>query len=108
MFGVANQLLAVVALAVATTAIVNSGRARYAWATVLPMGFVATTTTSAGFLEVTGKFARMTRAPETALKGWLNIGLTATLIGLVAIILVAAVAKWVSALRAGQTAAVEA
>jgi len=104
MFGVANQLLAVVALSVATTAIVNSGRARYAWVTVLPMGFVATTTTTAGFLEITGKFARMARNPETFLKGWLNIGLTATLLTLVAIILVAAVSKWVAALRAGKAA----
>ena len=44
----------------------------------------------------------MTRDPETFLKGWLNIGLTATLLALVAIILVAAVSKWVAALRAGK------
>jgi carbon starvation protein len=74
MFGVANQLLAVVALAVATTAIVNAGRARYAWATILPMAFVATTTTTAGYLEITGKFWRMARDPATFVKGWLNIG----------------------------------
>ncbi|WP_435011342.1 carbon starvation CstA family protein [Tundrisphaera lichenicola] len=102
MFGVANQLLAVVALAVVTTAIVNSGRARYAWATVLPMCFVATTTSSAGYLEITGKFLRMTRVAETALKGWINIGLTVMLIGLVAVILVSAVSKWAAALRAGK------
>ncbi len=99
MFGVANQLLAVVALAVATIALVNAGRARYAPVTLLPMAFVATTTTTAGILEITGKFARMTRSPETALKGWLNIGLTATLLGLVAIILVAAAGKWIAASR---------
>ena len=46
MFGVANQLLAVIALAVVTTILVNSGRGRYAWATLLPMAFVATTTTT--------------------------------------------------------------
>jgi len=100
MFGVANQLLAVIALAIATTAIVNAGRARYAPATLLPMAFVATTTTTAGIMEITGKFAGMTRAPETALKGWLNIGLTATLLALVAIILATAVAGW---LRAGMS-----
>ncbi len=87
MFGVANQLLAVIALAVVTTVLVNSGRARYALVTLVPMAFVATTTTTAGFLEITGKFWRMTRNPETFLKGWLNIGLTATLLALVAIIL---------------------
>ncbi len=102
MFGVANQLLAVVALAVATTVIVNAGRARYAPVTLLPMAFVATTTTTAGLMEITGKFARMTKVPATALKGWLNIGLTAALLALVAIILVAAVGKWLAALRAAR------
>ena len=102
MFGVANQLLAVVALAVATTILVNSGRARYALVTLLPMAFVATTTTTAGYLEITGKFWRMTRNPETSVKGWLNIGLTATLLILVAIILASAAGKWLGAIRAGK------
>jgi carbon starvation protein len=103
MFGVANQLLAVVALAVATTVLVNAGRARYAWVTLAPMAFVATTTTTAGYLEITGKFWRMTRAPETFLKGWLNIGLTATLLALVAIILASAAARWLAAIRPTKT-----
>jgi carbon starvation protein len=102
MFGVANQLLAVIALAVVTTILVNTGKARYAFVSLVPMVFVATTTTTAGFLEITGKFWRMTRNPETVLKGWLNIGLTATLMTLVAIILVAAIGKWVGAIRAGK------
>ena len=106
MFGVANQLLAVIALAVATTVIVNSGKARYAPVTLVPMAFVATTTTTAGILEITGKFARMTRNPDTFLKGWLNIGLTATLLALVAIILLAAIGKWIAALRGGKVAVV--
>ena len=37
MFGIANQLLAVVALALVTTWLVNTGRARYAPLTILPM-----------------------------------------------------------------------
>jgi carbon starvation protein len=102
MFGVANQLLAVVALAVVTTILVNSGRARYAVVTLAPMCFVATTTTSAGILEITGKFWRMTRNPETQIKGWLNIGLTATLLTLVAIILTSAIQKWLAAFRTGK------
>jgi carbon starvation protein len=104
MFGIANQLLAVVALAVATTVIINAGRARYALATLVPMCFVATTTTSAGLLEITGKFWKMTQNPDTFLKGWLNIYLTATLLVLVAIILVAAFSKWFGAIRAGKPA----
>ncbi|PYS95169.1 MAG: carbon starvation protein A, partial [Acidobacteria bacterium] len=37
MFGIANQLLAAVALCVATTVIISSGRARYCWTTLLPL-----------------------------------------------------------------------
>ena len=42
MFGVANQLLACVALAVGTTILINMGRAKYAWVTFVPLCFVAT------------------------------------------------------------------
>ena len=40
MFGIANQLLAVIALTVVTTVLVNTGRGRYAPVTLLPMLFV--------------------------------------------------------------------
>src|SRR5881628_3387592 len=44
MFGIANQLLAAVALCVATTVTINLGKARYCWVTIVPLSFVATTT----------------------------------------------------------------
>src|SRR5258707_10291038 len=37
LFGISNQLLAAIALTVATTILVRSGRARYAWTTLLPL-----------------------------------------------------------------------
>ncbi len=82
MFGMANQLLAVIALAVVTTVIVNSGRGRYAPVTILPMLFVATTTSTTAYYEITGKFWRMAHQSGTMLRGWLNIGLTAMVSGL--------------------------
>ena len=48
MFGIANQMLAVIALAVLSAYLANEGRAKYLWVTVLPMLFVATTTFTAG------------------------------------------------------------
>ena len=57
MFGIANQLLAVVALAVGTTILINLGRAKYAWVTFVPLCFLsATTTLTAGFLSVRDNF----------------------------------------------------
>jgi carbon starvation protein len=56
MFGVANQLLAVVALAVASTLIINIGRAKYVWVTAVPCAFVAITTLTAGYLNIVDTF----------------------------------------------------
>jgi len=94
MFGMANQLLAVVALAVVTTVIINSGRARYAPVTLLPMLFVATTTTTTAYYEITGKFWKMVNE-DAVVRGWLNIGLTVMLLACVLVILVSAVGRWV-------------
>ena len=60
MFGVANQLLAVVALTVATSVIVNEGRARYAWVTLAPLVFLGTTTLAGGALSIRDIFLPMT------------------------------------------------
>src|SRR3981081_4720675 len=52
MFGIANQLLAAVALCVGTTVILNSGKAQYAWTTMFPLAFVASTTLYAGYRSI--------------------------------------------------------
>jgi carbon starvation protein len=99
MFGMANQLLAVIALAIVTAALANSGRVKYTWVTILPMLFVATTTTTTGVMEISGRFLKMTKTPATVVQGWLNIGLTLMLLACSAIILVAAGRKWLAAMR---------
>ena len=48
MFGISNQMLAVIALAVLSAYLANEGKTRYLWVTVIPMLFVATTTFTAG------------------------------------------------------------
>jgi hypothetical protein len=49
-------------------------------------------------MEITGKFFAMTRVPATAVHGWLNIGLTATLLACAAVILVSVARRWYVAL----------
>jgi carbon starvation protein len=49
MFGVANQLLAAIALGVGTTVIIKSKRLQYAWVTLLPMCFMFVTTLTAAW-----------------------------------------------------------
>ncbi|HEY5446769.1 MAG TPA: carbon starvation CstA family protein, partial [Pyrinomonadaceae bacterium] len=77
MFGIANQLLASVALCVATTMIVNSGKAKYSWVTILPLSFVGSTTLVAGWKSITDIFWPLTQKPETSLQGYINVSLTA-------------------------------
>ena len=101
MFGMANQLLAVIALAVASTYLVNSGRGRFAPVTVLPMLFVATTTTTTAYYEITGKFWSMVKG-AAPVRGWLNIGLTGMLLACVAVIVASAVVRWVSPVMPAQ------
>ena len=74
MFGVANQLLAVVALAVATTLVINIGRTKYAWVTGVPCAFVTVTTLSAGYLNIVDNFWPLTTAtdPSVHMQGYVN------------------------------------
>jgi carbon starvation protein len=102
MFGTANQLLAAVALAVATSAIINAGKERYAWVTLLPMLFVAATTLSAGFLNITDNFWPMTANPATALQGYVNSSLTLIIMICAIIVLVEAGRRWYRVLVKGE------
>jgi carbon starvation protein len=52
LFGIANQLLAAVALCVATTIVIKMGKLRYAWVTVLPLVWLTAATLSAGWQKV--------------------------------------------------------
>ena len=66
MFGVANQLLAVVALAVASAAILNAGKKRYVWVTLIPLAFISVTTLTAGWMNLTEQFWPMALNPSRA------------------------------------------
>ena len=94
MFGIANQLLAAVALCVATTMIVNSGRARYAWVTLVPLAFVSTTTLVAGFKSITDIFWPLYHKPETSMQGLINTSLTAIIMVAAVVIMVDSILRW--------------
>src|SRR3954466_10542505 len=101
MFGIANQLLASVALAVGTTVIINAGRARYAWVTMLPLAFVSVTTLTAGALSVRDNFYPMAIGADPArhFQGYLNSIVTVVMMLLVLVILSSAVIRWVRVLN---------
>ena len=95
MFGTANQLLASVALAVATSAIINSGKARYAWTTLIPLLFVATTTLTAAWLNIWDNFLPLAKAhPEQAGSAYLKVGLTVVIMACAVVILWESFHRW--------------
>ena len=99
MFGIANQLLAVIALCLVTTLLINTGRARYAPVTLLPMLFVTATTMTAGS-QMIPQFVRLTAAGNwSVLKGVLNISLTVFVIACVLALLFFAAGRWLAVLR---------
>ena len=94
MFGIANQLLAAVALCVATTIIINMGKAKYSWVTIVPLSFVATTTLVAGWESITDIFWPLAQKPETSVQGYINVVLTVIIMAAAVIILVDSIRRW--------------
>jgi carbon starvation protein len=52
LFGISNQLLAAVALVVASTILMKMGRLRWIWVTLLPMAWLVTITMTASFQKI--------------------------------------------------------
>ena len=100
MFGVANQLLAVIALCVGTTVLIRMGQGRYAWVTLAPMTVVSITTLTAAWQNVTHNFLPLAHKPGFAFQGYLNAGLTLLLMASTMAILAAGIRRWLTP-RAG-------
>ena len=117
LFGIANQLLAAIALCVGTTLLFKMGRARYAAVTLLPLAWLTVVCFAAGFEKLFSASPRigflahreMLQAqltahavPASELAGTLavmrndlvNAGMTALFLGLTALILALSVRSW--------------
>src|SRR5918993_569464 len=75
LFGIANQLLAAVALTVGTTILIKMGKLKYAWITALPLAWDAAVTLTASWQKIfspdplIGFFAQRSAAIEAARAG---------------------------------------
>lgn len=59
LFGIANQMLAAIALSVATGILVKSGKLKYAWVTALPLVWLVTITTTAAMQKIFSEDVRI-------------------------------------------------
>ncbi|MCL5668754.1 MAG: carbon starvation protein A [Gammaproteobacteria bacterium] len=59
LFGMSNQILAGIALSVATGILIKSGKLKYAWVTGLPLTWLVTVTTSAAWQKITSSDVRV-------------------------------------------------
>ena len=97
MFGTANQLLATLALAVGTSYIINNGKIKYAWITILPLTFVGITTITAGILNLKNLFIPQMLIGTTHLQGLINTVLTVVILLCVISVILDAVPRWIKA-----------
>lgn len=94
MFGVANQLLATLALAIGTTVLIKMKKARYIAITVVPMSFMAVMTLTASY-HLLGRFWQLAiTEPEKAFTHRLDATLILIMAILAILILVDSLMKW--------------
>ncbi len=102
MFGIANQLLAAIALTVVSTVIVDFGRRKYLWVTCVPLAFVTTTTCTAAYRMIADRFvpdclaAWKASEPMRATVAAINVLAILFLVLCLALILMQAIPRWFS------------
>ena len=94
LFGVSNQLLAVIALAVGTTFLLRQRPVKYALVTFVPLAFLTVSTMTAGVLNTFRYLSPSYIADKGPLVGYMDGALSVVLILLVATILIDSVRRW--------------
>jgi len=109
LFGIANQLLASIALCVATTILIRMHGWRYAWVTALPLAWLVAVTFTAGIEKIFSPLPRVGFLAQanlltgrSAFNARLDAGVTAVFLVLVAVILLDSARVWVSILFRNQ------
>jgi carbon starvation protein len=108
LFGIANQLLGAVALAVATTVLINMGRTRVAWVTFLPLCFLSVTTMTAGYMSIRDNFWPLAvhTNPDLHVQGYVLSISTTIMMACCLMIMSAAIWRWMLVLT-GRTPQLE-
>ena len=121
LFGIANQLLATVALCVATTILIKMHRAKYAAVTLAPLAWLVAVTFTAswqkifavnpriGFLAQARVLASAPTSKATErliLNNQLDAAVTAILVVMVALVLIESLRQWIAILQGGEVARV--
>jgi carbon starvation protein len=122
LFGIANQLLATVALCVATTIIIKMHRVRYAAVTLVPLAWLVAVTFTASWYKIFDPNPRvgflsqariLAAAPATSVtsrvifNNRLDAAVTAVLVVMVTLVLIESVRQWISVLSGREEARVK-
>lgn len=124
LFGIANQLLAVVALCLGTTIIISMSKGRFAWLTGLPLAWLVSVTFSAGLLKVFSSQTKLgflahaqmlsaqlsshelsgqtlAQAPTLIFNDYLDAALAIAFLVMVLLIIVESVRQWIKLSQGG-------
>jgi carbon starvation protein len=109
MLGVANQLLAAFALAIGTSVLINMGKARYAWCTLVPLSFMCVNTMTAGWLNIRVNYLRPqldAGAPDlwsafvsAPMPARIQCVVTLVVMSLLVVVIVDSLYRWVTGVR---------